>query len=93
MDKKMRKAIQNLVTGSCLLCFGLILIYLVIPQQIKVRSKLSAAAGSGVSSRGFPLFSCWIIVIASALLVVNSLVKLIALRKETKQNSAENAGQ
>ena len=89
MDKKLKKAIQDLVSGSVLLCFGLIMIFVIIPKQIKTRSLLSASASSGVSSRGFPLFSCWIIVIAAVLLVISALVKLLELRRDAKRTEAE----
>ncbi|MBO4716462.1 MAG: tripartite tricarboxylate transporter TctB family protein [Spirochaetales bacterium] len=85
MDKKTRKALQDLISGFCLLCFGLVMIYLIIPKQIKERSLLGAASGTGVGSKGFPLFSCWIIVIAASLLVASSAFKLVKLLREAKQ--------
>lgn len=85
MDKKLKKAIQDMISGLVMLCLGLIMIFVIIPKQIKTRSMLSATASSGVNARGFPLFSCWIIVISAVLLVISALVRLLKLRSEARR--------
>ena len=79
-DKKFQEALQNLLIGSVLCTFGLIMINVIIPKQIKIRTFSGGGSSTGVNSKSFPTFACWIIVIAAGLLALSGLVELIRLK-------------